>query len=179
MKTITVTRTVLEPWEREIRKTWGEDWKRMKKDQKKEKPFGILTGRWHGPTGSRIVHVEYVPGDHAKKIVLREVIFTDGTRMSISVETMSIPWLLAKGHRKKMGYKGLIDEARASCAQTYNVVGVKEEDAPPSCRSADIDIPDGDYGAVRVEGGEVKSVDATKVEENDRQGEEPEPWWTK
>ena len=128
MKEITTTRLVLDKDEREIRKSWGYDWPKMVKDEKKHGHFTVLFGDWSGYRSSQyqITHVQYVTPKEAEEIKLRHIGFTDGTSMSIWMVKLTISDLLKKQYRKKLGYSSLIDKGIRSGKPSFNVADDNE-----------------------------------------------------
>lgn len=124
MKTIMTKRLVLDAGERQIRATWGADWKYMRADEDRHGKFAILTGGWSGYAGGGRrpnIHVQYLPFEQTKTIRLHTIRFTDGTTLDIFVEWMTIEGLLLQGLKKRLTYDDLIKTARGTLQEEYQV----------------------------------------------------------
>lgn len=119
MKRIMVERIVFDKDEREIKKSWGKDWSRMMKDAKQSGFFLILRGVWNGKT----VHTQYAPLSQRETIVLREIVFSDGTTMGIDFNETTLEVLMMSKIKRKAAYDDLITEARSQLVETYRVDG--------------------------------------------------------
>lgn len=137
MKTITVQRVVLNEEERAIAKSWGRQWARMKADIRKHGGVVILTATWSGYSASqsRICHTEHVRWEHADDIVLKTIVFTDGTTLAIEVGRYTLEMIMREKVRRITQYDGLVSEARAALVETYSV-GSHQEKAK-ECLSGD------------------------------------------
>lgn len=123
MRTVTSTRLVLDKAEQHVRKTWGNDWNRMRNAEKKDGRVYLLEGTWSGynASQSRVCHREFLTKKEADAMKLGIISFTDGTTLDISVIGVSIAEIL-KNHRvKNMGYSSLVRKAVASEKYNYSV----------------------------------------------------------
>ena len=123
MKTQTVTRIVYNSDDLEIVRSWGEDWKRIKKDLNKHAAACFLEGDWHGPNGVVLVHREFLPREHSAGVVLKTIVFGDNTVMDLRVVAYSIEQILTMigGVKKKLSYQQVVDAGRRQHVEVYRV----------------------------------------------------------
>ena len=123
-KVVTATRLSLNAEEREVRKTWGSKWLRMRAEEKRRGHFHVLFGDWSGYRSSqqRITHIDYIPRIVVEEKKLETVLFSDGTMMRVWTEPFTILELLQKGLRRRQGYTSLIDQAMRSGKRVFDVL---------------------------------------------------------
>lgn len=110
--------------EEAVKKTWGNDWKKVMKDYKNHGACFVLTAVWSGyhSAQSKVVHRQYVPWEFSTD--LETIKFTDGTYLDIRVDIVPLSLLVSQD--RKMTYKSLIREALESGKTTYEVTPKKE-----------------------------------------------------
>lgn len=123
MKEVTTTRLVLDKEEREIRKSWGRDWARLRNDAKKYGTCFLLMGDWSGYNSSqyRLTHCTRISKDEADTIKLRTVRFSDNTTMSVWIVKTTIEQLLNKRWKAAHGYDSLLSQAIKTGDVSYSV----------------------------------------------------------
>ena len=126
MKRVMVEHIIFNKEEREIIKSWGSDWRHMRKELKQTGVCHILVGTWSGYTSgqSRICHTEYVPQKHVAGIVLRQIVFTDGTTLDIVVKPLSLEMILLaqnQAYKRRAQYDELVRRARGEMEEIYYI----------------------------------------------------------
>jgi len=107
--TIVSKRLTLTKEERPIAKSWGRWWNYMGGLERKEKRGRLLFGDWSGYKSSQyqITHVDYCPKDLPDDY--RGIVdFTDGTSMSVWVESVTRAEIIRRRLRCRPNYNELI-----------------------------------------------------------------------
>lgn len=114
MREVTTTRISLTKDEREIAKTYGNDWQRMLAEYRKYGTLYILIGDWSGYRSSqyRYTHVVFMPRRRMKVLDVEadwrdHHRFTDNTNMSMWLQEMSIADIINQKIRSVRGYDEL------------------------------------------------------------------------
>lgn len=121
MKKVMTERIVLDPEEREIRKSWGDDWKKIMADMRKFKRACLLIGMWqkNGSVERKMYHAEYVKNEHSRGTVLHSIVFPDGT-LNVDIRAFSLEQIFEWKVRRDLRYMDLINAARESLEPVYH-----------------------------------------------------------
>lgn len=120
--TYTTSRMVLEtPTEKEVARSWGNDWKRMGSLESREGSFLVIFGDWSGYKSSqyRITHTMLSPIQ--EEGFLGTVEFSDNTKMDVWTKRMTREELLEGNFRKIEGYESLIRDFIKSGKKYYKL----------------------------------------------------------
>lgn len=120
--TFTSTRLSLTKEERYISKSWGRWWAYFWQSERNTGSFKVLFGNWSGYTSSqrRITHTDICPKDLDEKYH-GTVEFTDGTTMSVWVETLTRKEIINRKLERNPSYSHLISKLINSGENYYSV----------------------------------------------------------